>query len=152
MTTTITTATDCVGLDAATILETLCPMGEAAPGVEVEQDWDAGRTVVRFGDGSSVIVDGPDIEIVGAATLTGYEIVELGEGRWSVRIADLDLVPQIEVCTGVDEHGEPITRPEYDWGNAAWPTDDELAAAIGRRVRFVDGGDGDGAEAIYEAV
>lgn len=79
----------------------------------------------------------------------GIEINQLSEDRWSVRLTDLDRVPTVDVVTGADEHGQPVTTSERDWSNADWPGDEEIARAIGCPVRFIDVGDGLD-EAIYE--
>lgn len=82
--------------------------------------------------------------------IEGYRIERLGEGAFSVSIADESLVPSVSVDAGVAVDGEPIYREELDYGSAPWPSDADVSAAVGTTVRFFDSGDNLG-EAIYRA-
>lgn len=62
--TTIKTAGDCRTMSANEVLSALCPEGQARQDVYVEQDWDREKTMVRFDDGSLVIVSGRDVQVV----------------------------------------------------------------------------------------
>ena len=64
-----------------------------------------------------------------------YTAHELGEGRWSVRVEDP------ETCEAINEG--PLNLAD----------DDQISAALGVQVRFLDGGDHPSAiETIYQVV
>ena len=64
----MTTATDYAARTATDILDALCPDGNAADGVEVEQDWEDGTTTIAFADGSRLVVDGSAVTVVTSKT------------------------------------------------------------------------------------
>jgi hypothetical protein len=50
------------------VLRMLAPYGFPIGGVEMDQQWDAGRTVIGCRDGSSVIIAGSDVIVEGGAS------------------------------------------------------------------------------------
>ena len=55
------------------ILGALCPGGTPIDGVEVDQDWSRGRTVLTMRDGSRIVVEGDEVWLEPARSVEGLE-------------------------------------------------------------------------------